>query len=524
MFLDTEEQIRLVRAELLHLKKEKTRGAMIRAKANWAFVGEMPMKYFLNKEKQNYTNKTLYQIMKENEEITTDESEILKEIQNFYQKLYTAGDRIDKKYVDNLEILVIPLVLREELERPIEIQEISVALSQLKNQKSPGCDGLPVEFYKVFYDKLKPFLHELYLEIVKAEELHLTAKRGILSLLEKVGKDAIFLNHWHPLTLLNMDNKIYPKILANRLEKCQKYIIHHSQTGFCKGRHLAENIIKILQVTEKCDRKKVAGILVSFDFMKAFDTIAWDAIYFALEKFGFGPKYIQMVRILYKDPQVCASNNGVWPEFFKPTRATRQGCCYSPGIFNLVVEILGIGIRQNKNIRGIEMNGTEIKARQFADDLWTTLLGTEENLNETLREINRFGRLSGLKINPEKCAILRLGPFKSSNAKYYTLRQLYWSPGPIRILGINIHTDPSVLYQCNYEDTIRKAEDVLRTWASTNLTVIGKITVINSLVNTLFIHKFLSLPTPPARFFKRYKSMVQKFLWGDKKSQLHTIN
>ena len=216
----------------------------------------------------------------------------------------------------------------------------------------------------------------MFTEIVDEEELHLSAKRGILSLLEKINKNPIKLNNWRPLTLLNSDQKIYSKILALRLEKSTKHIIHHSQTGFAKGRHMAENIIKILEIVSVCDRKMINGLLVSFDFFKAFNTVSWDSIFLALERFGFGNKYIKMVKILFKQPLVCASNNGYWFKFFEPTRSARQGCCFSPGIFNLVVELLGLGIRQNKNIQGIKLNNEEIKAGQFADDLWTTLLGT----------------------------------------------------------------------------------------------------------------------------------------------------
>ena len=135
-----------------------------------------------------------------------------------------------------------------------------------------------------------------------------------------------------------------------------------------------------------------------------------------------------MVKILYKDPLVCASNNGFWSEFFKLTQATRQGCCYSPGIFVLVVELLGLGIRQNERIEGITINGQEIKSGQFADDLWTSLKASERNLQNTLNEIQDFGRMSGLYTNPEKCAILKIGPHRNSEAKYYSMRRAVLVP------------------------------------------------------------------------------------------------
>ena len=266
--------------------------------------------------------------------------------------------------------------------------------------------------------------------------------------------------------------------------------------------------MKVLESISFCQQNKVPGLLVSFNFHKAFDTVEWEAISLALEKFGFGKNYINMVKILYTDLQICAANNGYWTQFFNPTRATRQGCCYSPCILNLVVELLGLGIRQNTNIKGIQLNETsKIKAGQFADDLWTILFASEDNLNEVLCELHSFGELSGLDINPEKSNLLCLGTFKDSEAKFYTLKQLFWSPGPVKILGIYIDTDLENIFHKNYWELLDKAKVILSSWSKQSLTLMGKITIINSLVITLFIHKFLALPSPPDQFLVHTKEL-----------------
>ena len=63
LFDDTKEQIRLVKSEIMQIKKEKVKGAIIRSKAAWEFLGDRGTKYFLGLEKRNYTNKTLYQLI-----------------------------------------------------------------------------------------------------------------------------------------------------------------------------------------------------------------------------------------------------------------------------------------------------------------------------------------------------------------------------------------------------------------------------------------------------------------------------
>ena len=227
-----------------------------------------------------------------------------------------------------------------------------------------------------------------------------------------------------------------------------------------------------------------------------------------------------MVKIVYNQPSVCASNNGYWSQFFTPTRATGQGCCLSPAIFNLVVKLLGLGIRQNPRIMGIELNGDHIKAGQFADDLWATLIATDANINELLNEITFFGKFSGLRLNTDKCQVLRIGTYQDSDAKCYTLRCLYWSPHPIKILGIYIHPNWEKMHNKNYDKLLEKVKDILLSWSYRSLSPLDRVVAVNNLVNSLFTHKFLAIPSPNKQFFQTYKNLITEFIWGKKTSTI----
>ena len=92
---------------------------------------------------------------------------------------------------------------------------------------------------------------------------------------------------WRPLTLLNTDNKIYGKILANQLSTIVTDIVHHSQTGFVRGRHAAKNIIKIMEIISQSDITSEDNLLISYDFEKAFDSLEWQTIFFNFRIFQF---------------------------------------------------------------------------------------------------------------------------------------------------------------------------------------------------------------------------------------------
>ena len=307
---DTFGQLQLVRKDIHEIMRLKTLGAIIRTRKNWAMHGEKPTKYFLNLERHNYNKKTLHRLKLSNGKTITDGNLILQTIRGYYDQLYTAKRKININYPENLEILSISEECRKELDSDVQLYEISRALKELNNNKCGGIDGIPADFYKVFWGKLKGLFLELVHKIVEDGIFHDLARIGILSLLEKIVKDPLFIKNWHPLTLLNVDNKIYTKVMAHRLQRALPSIIHPSQTGFMKGWQLSENIMKLLEIIDKCNEEREDGVIISFDFEKAFDTVQWEAIMESLRLFKFRDTYINMIRVIFNQPMVYVMNNG----------------------------------------------------------------------------------------------------------------------------------------------------------------------------------------------------------------------
>ena len=64
------------------------------------------------------------------------------------------------------------------------------------------------------------------------------------------------------------------------------------------------------------NKYKIPGHIVLIDFQKAFDTIEWKFLFKALEKFNFGPGFINWIKILYSNISSCVGNNGYYSEYF----------------------------------------------------------------------------------------------------------------------------------------------------------------------------------------------------------------
>ena len=91
-------------------------------------------------------------------------------------------------------------------------------------------------------------------------------------------------------------------------------------------------------------------------------------IFASLEKYGFGPDFIQWIKTLLANNESCVMNNGSSTSFFKIQRGTKQGDPLSPCLFIMVLEILFIQIRNDKAIRGFKIGDIEIRLTSFADD------------------------------------------------------------------------------------------------------------------------------------------------------------
>ena len=100
------------------------------------------------------------------------------------------------------------------------------------------------------------------------------AKR-IIRLIEKKDKDKRFAENWRPISLLKVDYKIGSKALATRLEKVLPEIIHENQCAYVKGRTIFDAVRSIGDIIEYTKLNNIPGLMTTFDFKKAFDSINW---------------------------------------------------------------------------------------------------------------------------------------------------------------------------------------------------------------------------------------------------------
>ena len=268
---------------------------------------------------------------------------------NLYESKVTVTNILDALvFFDGENDTALKDYERNACEGKLDEKEALDALKTMESEKTPGTDGLPVEFYKVFWRDISSILINALNYAYETGQLSITQRRGIIKLIPKKDAEPYFIKNWRPLTLLNCDYKIAAKVIAGRLKIFLSNLINSDQTGFIKGRFVGENIRLLQSIICHAKEKKLPGLLLFLDFEKAFDTIEWIFIKRTLNYFGFGTSLIQWFNIFYCCPESCILNNGWTSDFFEIKRGVRQGCSLSPYLFVLAVEMLAKEIRRNK--------------------------------------------------------------------------------------------------------------------------------------------------------------------------------
>ena len=494
---------------------ERTKSFIFRSKARWYCEGERSTKYFYALQNAKYNAKTSFAILDQDQKLIDDNTQILEYQRQFYQNLYSKDEfvKFDLENKSGIQVSENQM-LTQDCE--FTLTEIKDAVNQMAKSKTPGKDGLSAEFYQTFFNELQELFMSMINETYTNGKLGGTLREGILNLIPKPNKDPREIKNLRPITLLNTDYKIIEKIIANRITPSLHEIINSDQRGFMQNRRISVNIRKLLDVMEFAILNDVEALIVSLDFQKCFDRVSFLILNGALDYFKFADRIKRWTCILYNDFQVRIQNNGNFSEKIEIQKGIHQGGCCSSLYFLIVAEILAIEIRSNPEIKGITINEIKNILNQFADDL--DIFGNTKSVPAIFEMLETFKWQSGFQISYDKTTIYRIGSLKNSTAVEYTKNQVAWTSDDIKVLGIIISHEK--IEEKNYEPLLTKTRSIVQSWEHRNLSLLGKINVVNTLISSIFVYRMAVLRRMSDSMFNKLDAEITKFLWSNKRAKI----
>ena len=366
--------------------------------------------------------------------------------------------------------------------------------------------------YQTMWHLLRFDFLEMVNEVYQNKILSNSQRKGMIRLIFKK-TDRTDLRYYRPISLLNLDVKIIAKTLALRLGKVLPTIVSEDQTCI-PGRNIAKKLHTLNDVIRYGNSKNIEAVILFLDQEKAFDRVSHEFLLKTLRHLNFGDYFVSWVQIMLKDVTSQIKVNGFLTEDIDISRGVRQGDPLSALLYVLIAEVLGNQIRSNQNIKGITIRDKEQKILQYADDT-KIFVTNDSSIKETFKELEKYEKATGAKINIEKTEGLFIGKWRNRHDKPFDGK---WTNDKVMALGLWVgNTDTSELIS---REQMSKVRNKLQFWRARGLSVIGRVRVENVFVLSRLWHRTEIFSIPPTIVNEVEKDILD-FVWANKKREIN---
>uniref|UniRef100_A0A8D8PQH9 Craniofacial development protein 2 n=1 Tax=Cacopsylla melanoneura TaxID=428564 RepID=A0A8D8PQH9_9HEMI len=361
----------------------------------------------------------------EHGKIIIDEAEIKKTWEDYIKELFNDV-RSDPSIIDGNDG---PEILEEEVKR---------ALTNSKERKALGPDGIPTEILKLFEGDNLKWLTTVFNQIYDSGSIPREWLKSEFVTLPKK-QSARKCNDFRTISLMNHLLKIFLKIIHGRIyNRCEEQV-SDSQFGFRRAVGTREALFSIQVLFQRCRDVSCPIYACFIDYKKAFDRVQHVKMIEVLQKTGIDAKDLRIIRYLYWNQVASVKLEDHNTGDIQIMRGVRQGCVLSPVIFNVYSEFIFREALQNTEA-GILLNGKKINNIRYADD--TVIFSDNLSSLQTLMDnVTKHSRDYGLDINISKTKFMVISKKQNTTGNVTIDGTLLERVKDYTYLGTNLNED-----------------------------------------------------------------------------------
>lgn len=472
-------------------------------------------KFFLKLNKQSKPSAIINQLQV-NGEITLEKNQIYPEVQNHFQNEFSSQNIQHDINSESIVFQELPSLSQndsEKCEQTITQEEIYESIKSAKLNRAPGMDGLPIEFYKFFWDDIKHLLTKMIQNFQQTGELPPSLKKIVITPIPKPGDRTLLIN-WRPISLMNCDYKIITRIFGRKIAEVISSLLSSDQSYCVPGRTIYNNIHLIRNIIRHANRNNSDLAILALDQTGAFNKISHKYLLHLLKLHGFGPTMIQSISALLQQTKGYVKIGSVLlaPFFFQI--GVRQGDPIAGPLYALSIEpFLRLAIKMLAS-SGYPVPNSKIKihATGFADDVHFFITNNQD-FQTIIEAFNLYSQQSGAQLNTKKSKGLFCGSWKSRQDKPL---ECHWNSEGLKVLGVFIGNTPEWEYE-NWKTLIIKLKGTLNNWSRflKITSYLGRKIICNQLAGSQLIHT-LNVLQPPQQFLQEAQKAMNNFIWQGK--------
>ncbi|HEY9833652.1 MAG TPA: reverse transcriptase domain-containing protein, partial [Stenomitos sp.] len=299
--------------------------------------------------------------------------------------------------------------------------DVKNVLLKAKKNKSPGTDGIPYEFYVVFWDMIAPHFTAMFNHALERDSLSPSQGRAAIRLIPK-STGTCGIAGYRPISLLNTDYKLMASVLADRLKKSLVDAIQPHQKGGVPGRLLVDNLCLYRDVIQYADertsRERQAfpsptgpkAAIIGVDLAKAYDLVNRDVLWEVMNVMGYPAKFVGWLKTMYSVADMSILNGNELAGSISGVQSIRQGCPLSMHLFVIYIEPLLV--RLANSIKGIKLFDKSVSVRAMVDDV-VVFVSEDNEIVKAGEILDLFCDWTKAMMNKQKTKILGIGTWST---------------------------------------------------------------------------------------------------------------